>query len=134
MPYFWSPIYIDKIPVSAHRTQLSSKILPEGQSRFTCTDLLSLLGPDSGKGFVQHTIDQGHIVGFWAMAANAYTHQVSREDVDRFQHGEWEGPVVLRRRGLDDVLPLWRGGPIWTAGHSWAVRLLLGVRVYEANG
>jgi hypothetical protein len=30
-------------------------------------------------------------------------------------------------------LPLWRGGAIIAAGHSWAIRKLLGVRVYEAK-
>lgn len=65
------------------------------------------------------------------MAANARTHKVSRGDVERFQQGEWEEAVVKRRRGRDDVLPLWRGGPIWAGGHSWAVGKLLEVRVYE---
>lgn len=68
------------------------------------------------------------------MAADAHTHKVSRNDVERFQEGEWEEAVVVRRRGRDDVLPLWRGGPIWAGGHSWAVKKLLGVRVYETKG
>jgi hypothetical protein len=67
------------------------------------------------------------------MAANAHTHKVSREDVERFQQGEREEAVAKRRPGRHDVLPLWRGGPIITAGHSWAVKKLLGVRVYEAK-
>jgi hypothetical protein len=67
------------------------------------------------------------------MAANTRTHTVSKEEVERFQQGEWEEEVVKRRRGRDDVLPLWRGGPIWTGGHSWAVRKVLGVRVYESK-
>lgn len=130
VPYFWSPIIVDDIPRSAHRTQLSSATLPKGKSEYTCSELLSLLA-DDGKGFLKHKIDQGHIVGFYTMAANARTHTVSRDDVERFQQGEWEKHVVERRRSRDDVLPLWRGGPIWAGGHSWAVKRLLGVRVYE---
>jgi hypothetical protein len=137
-PFLWSPIIVDKIPVSAHRTQLSSVDLPKGKADYTCSELLSVLNntpkENIGKGWLKHKIDQGHVVGFWAMAANARTHTVRRDDVERFQQGEWEEPVVARRRGRDDVLPLWRGGPIWVGGHSWAVWKLLGVRVYEVKG
>ncbi|KAF1938257.1 hypothetical protein EJ02DRAFT_410754 [Clathrospora elynae] len=133
-PYLWSPIIVDKIPPSAHRAQLSSASLPNGKSEYTCSELLSLLGADIGKGFLKHKIDQGHIVGFWTMSADAKTHMVSKEDVERFQQGEWEGAVINRRMGRQDVLPLWRGGPIWVEGHSWVVWKLLGVRVYEVKG
>ena len=68
------------------------------------------------------------------MAADTSSHTVSKEDVERFQQGNWEDAVVERRRELGDVLPLWRGGPIWVGGHSWAVQKLLGVKVYKAKG
>jgi hypothetical protein len=136
-PYFWLPIVVDKIPSSAHRTQLSSAQLPQGKTEYTCSELLHLLNSSpkekQEKGWLKHKIDQGHIVGFWTMAADAKTHRVKSSDVERFQQGEWEKAVVERRRGRGDVLPLWRGGPIWVAGHSWAVTKLLGVRVYEKN-
>lgn len=67
------------------------------------------------------------------MAANTRTHTVSREDVERFQNGEWEREVTERRRHSDEILPLWRGGPIWAGGHSWAVDKLLGVKVYKTK-
>ncbi|KAF2023020.1 hypothetical protein EK21DRAFT_81762 [Setomelanomma holmii] len=133
-PYIFSPINIERIPRSKHRTQLSDANLLKSKSSYTCTDLLHLLRPEPGKGFVKHAIDQGHVVGFWAMAADTKSHRVSREDVERFQAGEWEGEIVKRRRGRRDVLPLWRGGPIWVGGHSWAVRRVLGARVYEGKG
>lgn len=133
IPYFWSPIVVDKIPQSAHRAQLSSASLPKGKSEYTRSELLSLLGNGNGNSFLKHKIDQGHIVGFWTMAANAKSHTVSRDDVERFQQGDWEDDVAKRRRTREDVLPLWRGGPIWAGGHSWAVRKLLGVRVYEVK-
>lgn len=82
---------------------------------------------------MKHKIDQGHIIGFWSMAANTRTHTVSRDDVERFQQGEWETAVTERRRMSDEILPLWRGGPIWVGGHSWAVDKLLGVKVYKSK-
>jgi hypothetical protein len=127
-PYL-SPINIERLPRSAQRTQLSDAKL--SKSEYTCSELLGLLGSRSGRGFVSHKLDQGHIIGFWAMAADARTHTVSRGDVERFQQGEWEESVAKRRRERNDVLPLWRGGPIIVQWHSWAVRKLLGVRVYE---
>lgn len=130
-PYLTSTINVEQIPRSLHRAQLSDAKL--SKSEFTCSELLSLLEYEPGKGFIKHKIDQGHIVGFWTMAADTRTHKVSRDDVERFQQGEWEEAVMRRRRGRDDVLPVWRGGPIITAGHSFAVRKLLGVRVYEAK-
>jgi hypothetical protein len=128
-PKFWSTINVENIPQSSHRSQLSNATL--SKSEYTCTELLRLLDPEPSKGLWKHKVDQGHIVGFWAMAANTDTHKVSRGDVERFQQGEWEEAVYKRRRDREDVLPLWRGGPIWAGGHSWAVRKLLGVRVYE---
>ena len=137
-PYFWSPIYIDEIPVSLHRTQLVSAKLPKEKADYTCSDLLTLLnqseGGGAGKGWLKQKIDQGHVVGFWTMAADAATHRVGNEDVERFQQGEWEKAVVERREERRDVLPLWRGGPIWVGGHSRVVGRLLGVRVYERKG
>jgi hypothetical protein len=130
-PYVLLTINIEKIPQSLHRIQLSDFKL--SQQDYTFSELLALLKPDSNKGFIKHKVDQGHIVRFWTMAANAHTHKVSREDVERFQQGEREEAVAKRRPGRYDVLPLRRGGPIITAGHSWAVKKLLGVRVYEAK-
>lgn len=137
-PYLWTPIIVDRIPASSHRTQLEDATLPKGKSNYTCSELLSLLQQseerEHRKGWLLHKIDQGHIVGFWAMAADTHSHTVSKEDLERFQQGNWEDAVVKRRRELYDVLPLWRGGPIWVGGHSWAVRKMLGVEVYEAKG
>jgi hypothetical protein len=86
-PYL-SPINIEQIPRSAHRTQLSDANL--SKSEYTCSELLHLLGSGPGKSFVNHKIDQGHVIGFWTMAANTRTHTVSRGDVERFQQGECE--------------------------------------------
>lgn len=133
-PSLLSPINIEHIPVVKHRTQLRDVELAKEKNDYKCGELLALLNAEKkAKGCLKEKIDQGHVVGFWAMSASTKTHTVSREDVERFQQGEWEEAVMKRRRARDDVLPLWRAGPIWTAGHSWAVRTLLGVRVYEVK-
>ncbi|EDU40772.1 hypothetical protein L13192_01168 [Pyrenophora tritici-repentis] len=141
-PFFWSRIYIDEIPPSLHRTQLSSAVLASGKTGWTCSELLGLLeqsgeeggkGVGGAKGWINHKINQGHIIGFWTMAANSRTNVMRREDVERFQQGGWETAVAERRRGRGDVLPVWRGGPGWVGGHAWVVKRGFGVQVYECG-
>ncbi|KAJ4982769.1 hypothetical protein SVAN01_11728 [Stagonosporopsis vannaccii] len=132
-PFSLTGINIIDIPQSSHRSQLSNATLPTVKKEFTCSELLRLLDQERNPGFIKHKIDQGHVVGFWSMAANTRTHTVSRDDVEHFQQGEWETPVAERRRNLEEILPLWRGGPIWAGGHSWAVERLLGVNVYKSK-
>jgi hypothetical protein len=131
-PYI-SAININEIPQSAHRSQLSNVTLPTAKKEFTCSELLRLLDQEHSPGFLKHKIDQGHIIGFWSMAANTRTHTVSRDVVEHFQQGEWEKEVMERRCNSDEILPFWRGGPIWAGGHSWAVDKLLGVKVYQTK-
>jgi hypothetical protein len=133
LPRFWSPVSVDDIPNSAHRAQLTSAHLAPKKSDFSCTDLLQLLSKNDNEGFFKRKINEGHIIGFWAMAANSRTHAVAREDLRRFQQGNWEASIMERRRDRTDVLPVWRGGPVWVGGHSWAVKKLLGIRVYESK-
>lgn len=128
-PWICSSVNIERISESHHRTQLQDEILKKEE--YTCSDLLSLVSSKPGNGFWKHKLEQGHVVGFWSMAADTRTHTVSRDDVERFQHGDWERSIAERRRGREDVLPLWRGGPIIVSWHSWAIRKVLGVRVYE---
>lgn len=131
VPNILSSPCIEDLPPSRHRQQLEGINLEK--ERYTCKDLLELLPKEPGKGFLGKKLDQGHIVGFWAIAADTKTHVVDREDVERFQEGRWQGGVVKRRRGREDVLPLWRGGPIVVEWHNWAVRKIVGVRVYEED-
>ncbi|KAH6620081.1 hypothetical protein C7974DRAFT_398856 [Boeremia exigua] len=130
-PFSLKGIDINDIPLSSQRSQLSNVTLPTAKNEFTCSELLRLLDQERNPGFIKHKIDQGHLVGFWSMAADTRTHTVGRDDVERFQQGEWEAAVTERRRESDEILPLWRGGPIWAGGHSWAVDKLLGVSVYK---
>ncbi|KAJ8113288.1 hypothetical protein OPT61_g4551 [Boeremia exigua] len=132
-PFSLTGINITEIPQSSHRSQLSDITLPEAKKEFTCSELLRLLDQERHPGFIKHKINQGHVVGFWSMAASMRDHTVSRDDVERFQQGEWEAAVAERRRNSAEILPLWRGGPIWAGGHSWAVDKLLGVKVYKSK-
>ncbi len=132
-PFSLTGININGIPQSSHRSQLSDVTLPAAKKEFTCSELLLLLDKERYPGLLKHTINQGHIVGFWSMAANIHDHTVSRDDVERFQQGEWEPTVAERRQNSEEILPLWRGGPIWAGGHSWAVDKLLGVKVYKSK-
>ncbi|KAF2759571.1 hypothetical protein EJ05DRAFT_436759 [Pseudovirgaria hyperparasitica] len=139
-PFPWtSPISIASIPTPKHRTQLEHVQLY--QAEYSCTDLLRLYAlqehdaksRSSIENLAASLIDRGHIIGFWVMAANASTHKVFREDVEQFQRGDWEKDVVKRRQGVHDILPFWRGGPLFVSGHSWAVAKLFGVQVYDTN-
>lgn len=139
-PNLFSAITIEQIPRNKHRTQLENVSLPSSTSKveeqYTCKDLLGMLDSDSSTTkmrFVEKQMNRGHVVGFWAMAANSHSNRVSRDDVERFQQGGWEDEVTKRRRDRSDILPLRRGGPMWVTGHSWAVGKLLGVRVYKAK-
>jgi hypothetical protein len=52
-------------------------------------------------------------VGLWALAADCRTGRIWGEDVVGFQQGTLFEKIEERRKeGRDQVLPLWRGGPI----------------------
>jgi len=55
--------------------------------------------------------DKIHITGLWFLAANNDGF-VSSSDISLFQKGALFPELAKRRRTRDDVLPLWRGGPI----------------------
>lgn len=130
---FTSPIDIPSVPPSSLRTQLEDA--PVDKQQYSCADLVNLYrhSPTSSqRGPIRRAIDTGHVVSFWAMAADTKTHMVNAETLKKFQKGTWAEEIVERRRQRNDVLPFWRGGPISVAGHSWFVGKLFGVRVYEA--
>jgi len=134
-PYL-SPVDIPSIPQSSWRTQLEdAKLTSDTYTRADLLDLYHASPKYNRSDPLTRSIDTMHVISFWAMTADVDSGLVKRADVERFQQGEWEGEVVKRRRsrrrGEGDVLPLWRGGPISVAGHSWFVRKLFGVRVYE---
>ncbi|GAB7354850.1 hypothetical protein MBLNU459_g5226t2 [Dothideomycetes sp. NU459] len=54
----------------------------------------------------------GDAVGVWGLCAARADGKVVGEDVRAFQRGEVMERVAERRRGREDVLPFWRGGPL----------------------
>ena len=78
---------------------------------------------------------QTEALGLWSLAADVKTSRISGADVVAFQRGDlFEGLVARRRRSREQVLPLWRGGPVSVVGHSWVVGRVFGVEVYRDGG
>jgi hypothetical protein len=70
-------------------------------------------------------------VGVWALAADVRTGRVSGSDVQEFQQGTLFQRIEARRKTRDQILPLWRGGPLSSVGHSYVVDKLFAVKVYR---
>ncbi|TIA25777.1 hypothetical protein D6C81_01413 [Aureobasidium pullulans] len=68
----------------------------------------------------------------WMLAAE-HDGKVKGEEVRLFQKGEIMERIAERRRGVDNVLPFWRGGPLIASAHSWAVKKAFGVEVYDGH-
>lgn len=124
-----SSVNVDSLPQAKHRTQLED--MPVDRPTYAAADLLAAYTADRPRPGLAGILDRAHIYGFWTMAADTKTNRLAKDDVKRFQRGDWQTDVVKRRRGREDVLPFWRGGPIGVGGHSWAVKTFFGVRVYE---
>ncbi|KAI9686553.1 MAG: hypothetical protein M1822_003564 [Bathelium mastoideum] len=121
-----SPPNLQKL--GTNHTQLEQAELT--QSTYTRRELQGLV--PSNSSLLDHLIDRGHVLGLWVLAADTRTGLVKREDVEEFQKGTLMQRLAERRKtGRNDILPFYRGGPISVAGHSWMVRKMLGVRVYE---
>lgn len=56
-------------------------------------------------------VAQADAVGLWMLAAEK-DGKVKGEEVRLFQRGEIMERIAARRRGMDNVLPFWRGGPL----------------------
>ncbi|KAK5087380.1 hypothetical protein LTR70_000294 [Exophiala xenobiotica] len=76
-------------------------------------------------------VDRTHVYGLWAITADRQGN-ISPNDIKMYQEGTMLYDLAKRRRdNRDHVLPLYRGGPISVAGHSWFVDKLFGVKVYQ---
>lgn len=79
-------------------------------------------------------LDRIHVRGLWALAADA-SGIVSAEDVRDYQQGSLLWRLEARRKFRDaqdsNVLSFFRGGPGSVAGHSWFVKRLFDVDVYQ---
>lgn len=116
---------IDVHAVTSQRNQLedirADTIPSEGMTRQALVEAAHPTG----------LLDRAHVVGLWALAANK-DKLVSRDDIQSYQQGTMLYELAIRRRdNRDHVLPLYRGGPAWVAGHSYVVDKLFGVKVYQ---
>ena len=75
-------------------------------------------------------IDQIHVYGLWAIAANQEG-QLASHDLKICQDGHLLPEIEKRRGDRSDILPFLRGGPISVSGHAWAAERMFGVHVYQ---
>ena len=136
MRFYWAqsllrPVHIPSIPPGPEPCHLQFAQLI--QSSYTPGELLKLYydSPYRRAGF-GGWMDKTHIESFanWTKGSDG---RVKREHVERYQTGDWQGIVTPLRKGRDHVVPPKYGGPIIVWAHSWFVRVVFGVRVYEAR-
>lgn len=76
-------------------------------------------------------MDRAHTSGLWAFSASRQGY-LSKDDIKLYQQGTMLYELERRRKdNRDHVLPLYRGGPISVAGHSYFVDKMFGVKVYQ---
>lgn len=128
------PVDVHTLPARLQRTQLVQ--VPVARPAYSRRELFGMCAahPDAQRsGSLSDILDRAHILSFWSMAARRDDLQVAAADLRRFQTGTWEEDVAHRRRDRNDVLPFWRGDPLWVGRHSFAVGIIFGVRVYERS-
>ncbi|EME77871.1 uncharacterized protein MYCFIDRAFT_79125 [Pseudocercospora fijiensis CIRAD86] len=92
---------------------------------YTCSEIAGLARERLG------VVGVVEAVGLWSLAADVNTGLLRGGDVEGFKQGTVFRELERRRKDRSQVLPLWRGGPISVAGHSWAVEKIWGVHVYR---
>jgi len=100
-------IYVPTVRTSRTLLGGPGKFRIEEEKQYGLTELVGQVRRD-GAGLVA-TADA---VGLWALAANRQG-TVSGSDVRAFQRGDVMERIAERRKGRAEVLPFWRGGPIW---------------------
>lgn len=117
--------------LNIHVPSVSWKLTPiddvevDEEKNYTCSELFALTRKEKG---IFAALDA---LGLWSFAADVKSGMVTGKDVVAFQRGALLHEVEKRRKDRGQVLPLWRGGPISVAGHSWFVGKLFGVEVYQ---
>lgn len=103
---FWSlTIYVPTVRTSRKLLGGPSacRALDESK-RYGCAELISLAKREG-------IVAQLDAVGLWMLAAEK-DGKIKGEEVRLFQKGEIMERIAERRRGMDNVLPFWRGGPL----------------------
>ena len=125
-PFFFGPFNPIEISMVKTERNMLEQVRPDqvparGMSRST------LIGAAQPTG----AVDIMYVNGLWAFAASR-DGIISPKDIELCQNGVLLHKLAERRRdNRDHVLPLYRGGPISVAGHSWFVDKLFGVKVYQ---
>lgn len=114
------------VPSVATQNTLLHGLPIDEKREYTCSELVSVAGKNGWSG-------QADAAGLWSLAADVKTGLIKGSDVVSFQQGSLLKEMEKRRKDRSQVLPLWRGGPISVAGHSWFVGKLFGVEVYRAE-
>ena len=95
-------IHVPSVPVQ--ETLLEGLEVDE-KREYSCGEMYDLGGKNGMKGRLD-------AVGLWALAADTETGRLKGQDVMGFQKGTLLQELEKRRKGREQVLPLWRGGPI----------------------
>lgn len=102
--FFSLSIYVPTVQTSRTLLGGPGKFDVNEGKRYTRSELI-MLAKDGG------IVAQADAFGLWALAAEP-DGKVKGEEVRMFQRGEIMERVAARRKGRENVLPLWRGGPI----------------------
>ena len=100
--YFSLNIHVPSVKVT--KTPLDGIEIDE-KKEYSCSEIVSAAKPNGMMG-------QMDAAGLWALAADVRTGMLKGEDVRGFVEGTLFERVEGRRKGREQVLPLWRGGPI----------------------
>jgi len=125
-PFFFGPFNPIEISKVKTKRNMLEQVRPDqvparGMNRNTLVAAARPIG----------AVDIMHVNGLWAFAASR-DGIISPNDIELYQKGIMLYKLAERRRdSRDHVLPLYRGGPISVAGHSWFVDRLFGVKVYQ---
>lgn len=93
------------VPSVEVKTTLLEGVEVNEKKEYTCSEIVAASARNGIKGRVD-------AVGVWALAADVKTGLLKGEDVVGFQQGTLFERIEKRRQGTEQILPLWRGGPI----------------------
>ena len=112
------------VPAVQTKNTLLEGVEVDEKKEYSCSEIVTAAGTNGLKGQVD-------AVGLWALASDVKTGKLKGADAVSFQKGTLFQEIERRRKGREQILPLWRGGPISATGHSWVVKRVFGVDVYQ---
>lgn len=133
--FYWAqnPLYPPNVLAITGGQPTHLQFAQLSQSSYTPDELLKLYTTSEACRSGWHgMLDRSHIenIARWMVGKDG---KITREDVEKFQAGQVLETPSRRRKNRDHVLPFRHGGPLGVAAHSWAVRKIFGVHVYEAK-